>query len=96
MPTFGIDRPYPPLQLTTAGWQAVAQIIEIQLDVLRFTQRGVWLEALLTAPPPVSGDPLPHVVLWQGTYYLEDGHTRVARALLQGIRSLRCRLVEIR
>lgn len=47
------------------------------------TQDGVWWRALVdnTRRGP---DPFPNVVEWRGTKYLEDGHHRVARALVRG------------
>lgn len=38
------------------------------------------------------GDSLPHVVLWNGTYFISDGHHRVARSKRRGLTVLAVRL----
>lgn len=42
-------------------------------------------ERLLNGPcTSFCGDPVVHVVLWNGVYYISDGHHRVARNLRRG------------
>lgn len=68
---------------STRDWQRIPPEM-VPLAVLRTTQRHVHLDALLAASDPYSGDWAAHVVAWRGALYLEDGHTRAARAALLG------------
>lgn len=78
------DRPWPATGLTTAGWLRIRPQ-EIEIGLLWASQPGILLEPLLTRrPSSVSGDPFPHVVAWAGRLFLEDGHTRVVRAAING------------
>jgi len=82
--------------LTSKTWHDV-QIRTLPISSLIATQPGVLLHALSdNAPEPVGGDPLPHVILYQGKYYLEDGHHRVVRARLAGNQTIQARLLIIK
>lgn len=82
--------PWPPLGLTSASWLR-RPVRLFNIDELVATQPGVLFEALMREGTPYGGDPLPHVVVWQGINYLEDGHHRVVRALLAGERTIEAR-----
>jgi ParB-like chromosome segregation protein Spo0J len=70
--------------------------VKVQISDLVTTQPGVLLHALSDkAPQPVGGDTYPHVILWKGTYYLEDGHHRTVRARLAGQTTIEARLLEL-
>ena len=87
-------RPYGETGLTTAEWKALPPTT-VRIADLRFTQPAVTIAGLLNAHaggPVVGGDPLPHVVLWNGTYYLDDGHSRVLRALLRDEETVQARV----
>ena len=88
---YGTTRPYGTTGLTRATWQRVP-LRWINLDDLVFTQDGVYLENLLRHPHTSLTDYPPQVVEHHGTLYLEDGHSRVARALIRGVREARCRV----
>lgn len=90
----GSDRPYPPTGIDTAAWRQLPTIV-VDVHDLTTTQDGVMLGPLLTGATRPGSDQYPHVVSWQGRLYLEDGHTRVARAILvYGVRLLRVRLFD--
>jgi hypothetical protein len=79
--------------LTTATWQNVPTKV-VQISDLIATQPGVYFQALLEQDHvPVGGDPYPHVVLYRGAMYLEDGHTRTLRALLNGESTIEARVL---
>ena len=93
MPAFGKTRPYPATELNSQRWVAEVPVEAVSLGELCFTQDGVMLENLLQI---VDGpDPYPHVVRWQGKMYLENGHSRVARALIQGVEVIQARVFAV-
>jgi hypothetical protein len=80
---------------TSATWLNVP-VVELPISELVATQPGLLLHALSDASPdPVGGDPFPHVILWKGTYYLEDGHHRVARTRISGQTTVKARLLKL-
>lgn len=89
----GVDesRPYPPTGLTSALWLDIEPVMFF-IRELTFTQRGVYFAALLEDDKPYGGDSYPHVVGWNGRLYLEDGHHRAMKILLNGGDSLMARL----
>ena len=87
-------RPWPPTGLTSATWKQVPAEM-VRLDDLVPTQNGVLLKALLEPSEPVGGDEYAHVVRWRGKLYLEDGHTRWARAKLRGHKWIPARIFTI-
>lgn len=92
-------RPYPATGMTTERWKAEVQPSWVSLSDLVFTQPDISLICLLRAiqgHPNYAGDDYVHVVLWRGTHYLEDGHHRVARDLLQGRDAIMARVLEVR
>lgn len=90
--TVGTDRPYPPSGLTSALWRRIPVRLVAYAE-LTTTQAHVAIAALLDPHrPPMSGDRYPHVIAWAGRLWLEDGHTRVTRALLRGDAEGLCRV----
>lgn len=86
--------PWPAHGLTADTWYQQPTGF-FRIATLTATQPGVLFEALIAEPDPVGGDPLPHVVVHGGRTYLEDGHTRVVRALIAGRPMIRARYVEL-
>lgn len=89
------ERLWPTTGLTSRTWlnQPVAVF---EIATLWACQRGVHFAHLIGPPPePYGGDPLPHVVIWNGERVIEDGHHRVMRALLAGQRHIEARWVEV-
>jgi len=87
--------PWGPTGMTTAKWMHVPTQT-LPINELYATQPGVLLHALTAdAPAPVGGDPLPHVIAWRGTGYLEDGHHRVMRAALAGCTHIEARVLRV-
>jgi len=80
---------------SSATWLNVP-VVELPISELVATQPGVLLHALAeNSPTPVGGDQYPHVILWMGTYYLEDGHHRTVRARLAGQTHIEARLLRL-
>lgn len=87
------ERPYPETGLTTARWKAEVPTMVVYFTDLWLTQNGVRITPLFGVKEEhASADTYPHVVSWQGELYLEDGHHRVVREALFGIRSMRMRV----
>lgn len=93
MPFRGVrERVWEPTGLSTAAWLLVP-VREIFIGDLFATQDGVYLTPLLTREPgSACGDPFPHVILFRGDLYLEDGHHRVLRAALNGQTTVQARV----
>lgn len=90
-------RPYPVTGLTTKLWIDAVPTRRVRFSDLWLTQDGIKIEVLFTTDDlnhSWSGDKYPHVVLWHGKHYLEDGNHRVVRAALRGYRSANCRVFE--
>jgi hypothetical protein len=85
------ERPYPPTNLSTQTWPKHSIVLDVPVKNLFLTQKGVWIEALFRSGSH-SGDDTPHVVLWRGNYYLEDGHHRVVSAALAGHKTIYARV----
>ena len=68
---------------TSASWLLVPVRV-VSIKNLIATQPGLLFEALITPTLPIGGDPLPHVIEFEGKQYLEDGHHRVIRAAMRG------------
>lgn len=85
------ERPYPPTKLTTDLWPEHSCVLSVPLSNLYLTQEGVLIQALFRSGS-YSGDDTPHVVLWKGNYYLEDGHHRVTTAALAGHKTIIARV----
>lgn len=80
--------------LNSKTWLDVP-VYPVLINNLIATQPGVYFDALIKMETPVGGDKYPHVVMWDGEMYLEDGHTRVTRAMLDGKRSVDVRIWEM-
>jgi len=88
-------RPYPPTGLTTARWAAEVAPVEVAFADLWLTQERVVIPALWGQTDRAS-DAYPHVVRWQGTNYVEDGHNRIVRAALgAGVTSMPMRVSNV-
>lgn len=88
-------RPFEPTGMTTAAWMALP-VTEIVLRTLTFCQASVSVVGLLAPQPsPWCADPFIHVVAYAGQSYLDDGHHRVVRALLQGQATLPGRILDL-
>lgn len=82
--------PWPETGMTSELWLA-RPVAPFPISRLVATQPGVLFSALLDPQTPHGGDPLPHVIVWRGVTYLEDGHHRVMRAVINGQRRIRAR-----
>jgi Arc/MetJ family transcription regulator len=87
-------RPYPEHGLTLKEWAAVPPR-SVRLDQLVTTKRELALDKLLAEDSTFYGDLFPHVVSWQGDYYLEDGLHRALRAALQQRTAIHVRVYEV-
>ncbi len=86
LPVIAEGRPYPPTGLTTARWREIRPEWISWCDVTT-TQRHVSIEAMLGMLDGTgSTDDRPHAVEHEGRLYLEDGHNRMVRDLLEGRR----------
>lgn len=82
--------------MTTQRWIDEIPVQVVPIAELVATQPGVLLQALIDpAPESHSGDPLPHVLQFDGRLYLEDGHHRAVRARLRGQRYLYARVLHV-
>lgn len=80
-PTIREGRPYPASGLTTDEWSRIEPEWVRWADVVT-TQRHVSIEALLGIGIPHSRDRHPHLIEHEGVLYLEDGHNRMVRDVL--------------
>jgi len=86
--------PWPACGMTSALWLE-RPINDFAIRQLIATQPGVMFEPLINPQPSYSGDPYPHVVIWRGGRYLEDGHHRVIRAALAGQTLVKARYIRL-
>lgn len=86
--------PWGPTGMTSTKWLDVPTEVVCIADLVA-TQPGVLLHALVDDTEPVGGDAHPHVIEWDGTLYLEDGHHRAMRARLDGYRTLTARVLRV-
>ncbi|MFL6076416.1 MAG: type II toxin-antitoxin system VapB family antitoxin [Mycobacteriales bacterium] len=75
-------RPYPEHGMSARDWAQVPPR-PVRLDQLTTTKRALDLDRLLAEDSTFYGDLFPHVVEWQGDFYLEDGLHRALRSALQ-------------
>jgi hypothetical protein len=68
--------------MTTRKWQDLA-LWRLPIDRLIATQPGVYFHALYPEYVHLH-DQYPHVIWYDGEYYLEDGHSRVMKAMING------------
>jgi hypothetical protein len=98
-PWAGIDesRPYGPSGLTTAKWKRQIAPELVRIADLILSQTGVTIEGLIHhrvgQRPGYGGDEFPHVIEHGGRLYLEDGHHRVALAILRGRKFIEARVL---
>lgn len=91
----GDTRPYPDHgRATVREWAEVAPRM-VRLDELVTTKRMLDLGHLLADDSTFFGDLFAHVVLWQGTFYLEDGLHRALRAALAQRAVLHARVLDL-
>lgn len=87
--------PWGPTGMTSARWLEVP-ITTVRIADLVATQPGLLLHALVEGSSvPVGGDALPHVIQWRSVLYLEDGHHRAIRALLDGHETMAARVLQV-
>ena len=87
-------RPYPAHDLSLREWAKVPPR-QLRLDDLVTTKRVLALDVLLDDDSTFYGDLFPHVVLWNGEFYLEDGLHRALRAALQQRTTLHVRVLDL-
>jgi hypothetical protein len=87
-------RDWPATGMSSQRWLTLPATT-VAIAELVATQPGVLFQALLEPGEPVGGDPLPHVIHWQGRMYLEDGHHRVTRALIDGHHTIEARVLTV-
>lgn len=91
----GETRPYPAHGYVQKQWSQIAPQ-QVRLDQLVTTKRMLDLELLLEEDSTFYGDLFPHVVQWQGEYFLEDGLHRALRAALQQRPTMHARVLELK
>lgn len=80
---------------TSATWLDIP-LVEVDVAELVATQAAFFFHAITDDEfPPLGIDPHPHVILWDGVFYVEDGHHRVIRAMLAGRTHLFVRLLDL-
>jgi hypothetical protein len=89
--TVGECRPYPETGLTTELWIATVKIEWVLWSSVITTQSGVTIHGMLSEVPR-GADAWPHIVVYQGVSYLEDGHTRMVKSILAGKVGADCRV----
>jgi Arc/MetJ family transcription regulator len=87
-------RPYPDHGLTIKEWADIPPR-QVRLDQLITTKRELALDRVLAEDSTFYGDLFPHVVLWQGAMYLEDGLHRALRYALQQRTSIHARVLSL-
>lgn len=90
-----VSRPWPATGMTSQKWLDV-RLYSVGISSLIATQDGVYIRPLIEPETPVGGDHFPHVIYWNKTLYLEDGHHRVVRAAMAGKRCIVARVLIIK
>jgi Arc/MetJ family transcription regulator len=88
-------RPYPDHGFATPRQWATIPPRQIRLADMVTTKRTLDLGNLLSEDSTFYGDLFAHVVLWRGTYYLEDGLHRAVRAALYQRQVLHVRVLDL-
>lgn len=89
-----VVRPWKETGLSTKSWISDVATSLIAMEDLWLTQDGVYIHALF-GEKLSSIDPFPHVVIWHGEMYLEDGHHRVVKLALAGDLYLEARVYNL-
>lgn len=89
----GDSRPYPPHGLTSTREWATIPPRMVRLDEMVTTKSTLDLHNLLAEDSTFYGDLFPHVVVWEGVAYLEDGLHRALRAALHGRPAVHARVL---
>jgi Arc/MetJ family transcription regulator len=87
-------RPYPDHNTTLKQWAEIPPR-PVRLADLITTKRELALDKLLAEDSTFYGDLFPHVVEYQGYFYLEDGLHRALRAALQQRNQIHARVLTI-
>lgn len=87
-------RPYPDHGLSLKEWSEIPPR-PMRLDQLVTTKRELALDRLLAEDSTFYGDLFPHVVSFEGTFYLEDGLHRALRAALQQRTTIHVRVLSL-
>lgn len=91
----GGTRPYPAHGRSAPRDWADVPPRAVRLEQLTTTKSALNLHDLLADDSTFYGDLFPHVVLWRGRHYLEDGLHRALRAALQQRSTLHARVLEL-
>ena len=86
--------PYPAHGLSMKEWSEIPPR-PVRLDQLITTKRELALDRLLAEDSTFYGDLFPHVVSFEGTFYLEDGLHRALRAALQQRTTIHVRVLSL-
>lgn len=81
-----MSRPYEPIGMTTDLW-AQQPLTVVNIVDLIWTQDDVSLLSVIDAllgKPNYAGSDVPLVVRYEGKLWLEDGHHRIAAAVIRG------------
>jgi Arc/MetJ family transcription regulator len=87
-------RPYPDHGLSLKEWSEIPPR-RMRLDQLVTTKRELALDRLLADDSTFYGDLFPHVVSFEGSFYLEDGLHRALRAALQQRTEIHVRVLSL-
>lgn len=91
----GAERPYPDHGLkTTRDWAAIPPR-QVRLQDLTTTKTTLDLTALLAEDSTFYGDLFPHVVHYEGEFYLEDGLHRAVRTALHHRSIMHARVLDL-
>jgi Arc/MetJ family transcription regulator len=85
-------KPYPDHGMSTKQWAQIPPR-PVRLDQMITTKRELGLDRLLADDSTFYGDLFPHVVQWNGEFYLEDGVHRALRAALQQRATIHARVL---
>lgn len=91
----GEGRPYPDHGLVTTRDWAGTPPRQVRLEDLTTTKATLDLTALLAEDSTFYGDLFPHVVLFKGEYYLEDGLHRAVRTALHHRSIMHARVLDL-
>lgn len=91
----GEGRPYPDHGLVSTRDWATVPPRQVRLEDLTTTKATLDLTALLAEDSTFYGDLFPHVVHFQGEYYLEDGLHRAVRTALHHRSIMHARVLEL-